>query len=223
MMQRLPDDFTRLTKLEILHLDGQNFDSIPADITEQGGKRILEYIRKMALADTTATLDLSSMNVRQLPSAVMLIVGLQHLFLHDNPIKRIPPMIAQLTNLKTLTLNDTWVRSLPIDLPELYQLKRLDLDLENMVFPPQEVCELGLNAIFSYLRKILNGTIIGSLDLSNSGMKEIPPDLSLSTGIKTLDLSNNTIVEIGQAFVNMQELKVNIKQGLSLKKKKNWS
>jgi Leucine-rich repeat (LRR) protein len=196
MMQRLPDDFTQLTKLEILHLDGQNFDSIPADITEQGGKRILEYIRKMALADTTATLDLSGMGVRQLPSAVMLILGLQHLFLHDNPIARIPPMIAQLTNLKTLTLNRTRVHSLPIDLPELYQLKKLELDLEQMMFPPLEVCELGLNAIFSYLRKFLNGAIVGSLDLSNSGMKEIPSDLSLSNGIKTLDLSNNRIARV---------------------------
>jgi Leucine-rich repeat (LRR) protein len=105
MVQRLPDDFTRLTNLELLQLDGQNFDSIPADITEQGGKRILEYIRKMALADTTATLDLSGMRVQQLPAAVCMIKSLQHLFLHNNPIAKLPPMIVQLTNLKTLTLN----------------------------------------------------------------------------------------------------------------------
>ena len=105
MVQRLPDDFTRLTNLELLQLDGQNFDSIPADITEQGGKRILEYIRKMALADTTATLDLSGMRVQQLPAAVCMIMSLQHLFLHNNPIAKLPPMIVQLTNLKTLTLN----------------------------------------------------------------------------------------------------------------------
>jgi len=196
MMQRLPDDFTRLTQLELLHLDGQNFDSIPVDITEQGGRRILEYIRKMALADTTATLDLSGMSVKQLPSAVMGILGLQHLFLHDNPLTRIPPMIVQLTNLKTLTLNRTYVRSLPIDLPSCYQLKKLELDLDRMVFPPQNICEVGLNAIFSYLRKILNGAIVGSLDLSNSGMKEIPADLSLSTGLKMLDLSNNRISRV---------------------------
>ena len=97
-----PDDFTRLTHLELLHLDGQNFDSIPADITEQGGKTILDYIRKMALADTTATLDLSGMRIKKLPSAVLGIIGLQHLFLHDNPISRLPPMIIQLTNLKTV-------------------------------------------------------------------------------------------------------------------------
>ncbi len=51
------------------------------------------------------------------------------------------------------------MRSLPILFPEIYQLKKLDMDLELMVFPPQEICELGLNAIFSYLRKILNGNI----------------------------------------------------------------
>jgi hypothetical protein len=61
MVQRLPDDFTRLTNLELLHLDGQNFDSIPSDITEQGGKFILDYIRKMALAGDSPRIDSSTL------------------------------------------------------------------------------------------------------------------------------------------------------------------
>ena len=54
---------------------------------------------------------------------------------------------------------------MPIGLPEIFHLKKLELDVDRMVFPPTEVCELGLNAIFSYLRKILNGALVGALDL----------------------------------------------------------
>ena len=197
LISRLPDDFTRLTQLELLHLDGANFDSIPPDVTAQGGKRILEFMRKMSLADTAAALDLSSMGLAHVPSAVFRLETLQHLQLHDNPqLSALPPLLCQLTNLRSLTLGGTRVRSLPVMLPELVHLSKLDMDVERMQFPPPETCALGLNAIFAYLRKILNGAIVGKLDLSNTGMKEIPADLSLHTSIVTLDLSNNRIARI---------------------------
>jgi internalin A len=159
----------------------------------QGGSKVLDFIKKIGVAYSTAHLDLSHLGLKSVPSAVLRLVTLHHLSLSHNPLTSLPPSIVRLTALKSLTLEDTRVRSLPVELPIMYELRTLKIDTPSMLFPPSSVCAEGLQAIFLYLRKISAASVVGTLDLSNTGMKHVPIDIAHAAGITRLDLSSNNI------------------------------
>ena len=162
----------------------------------QGGGQVLEFIKRVGVSCSTQRLNLSHMGLRSVPHAVIRLSQLQHLSLSDNPLASVPPSIVRLSNLKSLAIERTRVRSLPVELPGLLELKELMLDADDMLFPPSSVCSEGVHATFQYLRKISGADVVGTLDLSNTGMKEVPVDISHAGGIQRLNLSNNNITRL---------------------------
>jgi len=193
MIQKLPPELSCLTALELLHLDGHNFDSVPAELVSQGGSRVLDFMRRMGFADSSARLDLCGMGLKAVPASVMRIAALEHLLLSNNPVTHLPASIMQLELLKTLALDGTRIISLPVTLPDLVDLKDLRLEVGEMVFPPAEVCEGGTQTIIAYLRKIKQASLMGALDMSGTNMQEVPAEITAAAGIKSLNLANNRI------------------------------
>jgi leucine-rich repeat protein SHOC2 len=196
LIQRLPPTFSQLTGLSILQIDAQYFGDIPREVVGRGGSNVLNYLRSVGMAESTAKLDLSGFGLRSVPAVATRFTLLQHLHLHDNPISAIPPTISNLLWLKVFTINNTKVRSLPVTLPALTALRDLLIDSTEMLFPPADVCARGIDAIFAYLRKVDMASVAGTLDLSGTEMKEFPVDIVYASGVTHVDVSNNLLTRL---------------------------
>jgi internalin A len=101
-------------------------------------------------------LNLSKLELAQLPPELWQFTSLQWLNLYDNQLSSLPAELCQLTNLETLVLNKNQLSSLPAELGQLTNLEHLELD-ENpqLQIPPLEVVEQGTTAVLAYLRALL--------------------------------------------------------------------
>src|SRR5215831_17699903 len=73
-------------------------------------------------------LNLSGLNLSQLPAEVGQLTHLRELFLRSNQLSQVPAELRQLTNLQVLILSDNQLSQVPIELVQLTNLEELRLD-----------------------------------------------------------------------------------------------
>ncbi|XP_072604656.1 E3 ubiquitin-protein ligase LRSAM1 isoform X6 [Vulpes vulpes] len=71
----------------------------------------------------------------------------------DNKLKELPDTVGELRSLRTLDISDNEIQRLPQLLAHVRTLETLNLDASSMVYPPQEVCSAGTQAIQQFLCK----------------------------------------------------------------------
>ncbi|MEH2451367.1 leucine-rich repeat domain-containing protein, partial [Nostoc sp.] len=80
--------------------------------------------------------------------------------LFNNQLSSLPPEISQLSNLTRLSLSNNQLSSLPPEFSQLSNLTRLYLDNNpQLSSPPPEIVEQGTQAILTYLRERLEGSL----------------------------------------------------------------
>ena len=153
---------TELTSLEDLDLSRNPIKTLPQDLSN------LKHLKKLYLCQC---------QVREVGSALTELTSLEELNLSKNPIKTLPenflgskhldllyldrcgliefpPVLCAMTSLRVLHCAHNWLKELPLSIRNLKALEELELKDNPLQVPPVEICEQGVEAVFSYLAEI---------------------------------------------------------------------
>ncbi|KAL5960876.1 E3 ubiquitin-protein ligase LRSAM1 [Taenia solium] len=128
----------RLSHLTHLDLHSNKFQLFPDEIFSMPLLKVL---------------DLSFNEIRVVPDRIDQLTRIKHLSIEGNRIQSLPSSIGNLHTLEELRFDKNPVTHLPVTLGHLKQLKDISLPLSSIIFPPKDICDLGIPAILSFLRK----------------------------------------------------------------------
>ncbi|WP_190240910.1 COR domain-containing protein [Nostoc sp. 'Peltigera membranacea cyanobiont' 210A] len=144
-LSSLPPEISQLSNLRWLYLDNNQLSSLPPEISQ---------------LSTLTGLSLHHNQLSSLPPEISQLSTLTGLSLHHNQLSSLPPEISQLSNLTELFLNNNQLSSLPPEISQLFNLTRLFLENNpQLSSPPPEIIEQGTQAILTYLRERLEGSL----------------------------------------------------------------
>ncbi|MBN3925758.1 leucine-rich repeat domain-containing protein [Nostoc sp. NMS4] len=159
-------------------------------------------------------LDLSDMQLSELPEAIASLTQLQQLYLRNNQLSELPEAIASLTQLQQLYLDNNQLTELPEAIASLTQLQRLDLSNNQLTELPEAIAsltqlqrlDLSNNQLTELPEAIASLTQLQRLDLSNNQLTELPEAIASLTQLQRLDLSNNQLTELPEAIASLTQL-----------------
>lgn len=197
-----------LTNLRILVLDRNELSELP---TELFSLHSLTYL----------SVDYNQLT--QLPSEIAQLTNLRELHANHNQLTDIPSELAQIQWLNSISFSHNQLRYLP------NELGYLDLSPENehqpfldgnpLISPPQDVVDEGMSAVLAYLRdqsvpydialaRIEAAEEVGAttLDLSNLGLTELPPEIGNLTQLTILHAMDNALSSLPAEIGNLKNL-----------------
>ena len=121
-------------------------------MSERTAIRDAERRINIAKREGAVELDLSGIELWDLPYTVLQLTELQSLNLSNNRLTKLLNSLYRLTQLQSLDLHNNRLTSLPYSLGRLTQLKTLDLRNNAFSDPPPDVIEQGTEAVLAYLR-----------------------------------------------------------------------
>ena len=121
-------------------------------MSERSWIRDAERRISKAKREGAVELDLSGLQLRNLPYALNELTQLQSLNLSDNRLTMLLNSLGRLTQLQSLDLHNNRLTALPHFLGQLPQLQSLDLRNNALSDPPPDVIEQGTEAVLAYLR-----------------------------------------------------------------------
>ena len=136
-------------------------------------------------------LDLSGLDLTELPKSIVQISQLQKLYLNDNQLKTLPESIAQLSQLQTLSLTANQLTTLPEVVTRLSQLRLLALDANQLKTLPEVVTQLSQLHILS---------------LTNNQLTALPEFVAQLSQLDTLFLEGNQLTSLPEALRNLTRL-----------------
>ncbi|HEY9800990.1 MAG TPA: COR domain-containing protein [Leptolyngbyaceae cyanobacterium] len=163
-------------------------EAIKLDLSNMELTEVPEAIASLSVLQQ---LDLSGNQLSQLPEAIASLSRLQKLYLSNNQLSQLPEAIASLSKLQRLYLSNNQLSQLPEAIASLSELQRLDLS----------------NNQLSYLTEaIVSLTGLKSLDLSENQLTKLPEAIASLTGLKSLDLSKNQLTKLPEAITSLTGL-----------------
>jgi small GTP-binding protein len=184
-LSELPAEITQLVNLTTLDLLGNELSELPAEITQLAnltalylsGNQLSELPAEIAQLVNLTTLYLSMNQLSELPAEITQLANLTALDLSGNKLSELPAEIIQLANLTTLDLSGNKLSELPAEITQLANLTRLDLQENPLKSPPPEIAGQGVEAIFEYLRQLLEketeATLVNEAKLIMVGQGEV--------------------------------------------------
>ena len=175
-------------------------------------------------AEPNATeLDLSEMELTEIPEAIANLIQLQSLNLSDNKITEIPEAIANLSQLQTLNLSGNKITEISEAISNLTQLQSLNLSSNKITELPEAIANLtqlqslilASNQITEIPNAIVNLTQLQTLNLHNNHISEIPEEIANLTQLQSLFLYRNEIIKFPDTFkdlTNLRELRFSPKK-----------
>lgn len=121
-------------------------------MSERVAMRAAERRINIAKREGAVELDLSGIEMRDLPYTILQLTQLQSLNLSNNRLTKLLNSLDRLTQLQSLDLHNNRLTTLPHSLGRLTQLRSLDLRNNAFSDPPPEVIEQGTEAVLAYLR-----------------------------------------------------------------------
>ncbi len=136
-------------------------------------------------------LDISSNQIQEIPAAIGKLQSLTALDLRRNKIQEIPVAISQLQNLTRLYLGGNQIQEIPVAIGELQRLTSLGLSNNKIQEIPAAIGQLqSLTALY----------------LRSNQIQEIPTAIGQLQSLIHLDISSNQIQEIPVAISQLQSL-----------------
>ncbi|MBD2459869.1 leucine-rich repeat domain-containing protein [Oscillatoria sp. FACHB-1407] len=188
---------------------------------------LLEIIDR-AVATNATTLDLSGMNLTELPPEIGKLTHLKTLILgrqgYDegsrsekltNNLTTLPPEIGNLTQLERLKIWNNCLIKLPPEIGQLQNLKWLDLSENRLKALPPEIGELKKLGLLNLSNNQLNQLPVEiaqlqnlrSLNLGDNQLTELPPQFSQLVNLRSLNLWNNQLTELPPQFSQLVNLR----------------
>ncbi|XP_045324381.1 E3 ubiquitin-protein ligase LRSAM1 isoform X3 [Leopardus geoffroyi] len=127
-----------LATIKVLDLHDNQLSALPDDIGQLTALQVLNVERNQ---------------LTYLPRSIGNLIQLQTLNVKDNKLRELPDTVGELRSLRTLDISENEIQRLPQLLAHVRTLETLSLDASSMVYPPQEVCSAGTQAIQQFLCK----------------------------------------------------------------------
>uniref|UniRef100_A0A8C8Y3W8 E3 ubiquitin-protein ligase LRSAM1 n=1 Tax=Panthera leo TaxID=9689 RepID=A0A8C8Y3W8_PANLE len=127
-----------LATIKVLDLHDNQLSALPDDIGQLTALQVLNVERNQ---------------LTYLPHSIGNLIQLQTLNVKDNKLRELPDTVGELRSLRTLDISENEIQRLPQLLAHVRTLETLSLDASSMVYPPQEVCSAGTQAIQQFLCK----------------------------------------------------------------------
>ncbi|MEG4233845.1 COR domain-containing protein [Microcoleus sp. Pol11C3] len=179
---------------------------------DQEARRRIEKARQEGAIE----LDLSDLELRELPDTIASLTELQKLNLGSNQLRELPEAIASLTQLQVLYLYNNKLRELPKEIPSLTQLQVLDLSYNQLTERPEAIASLTQlqrlyldnNQLRELPKEIASLTQLRELYLENNQLRELPEEIASLTELRELYLDNNQLRELPKEIASLTELQV---------------
>jgi hypothetical protein len=136
-------------------------------------------------------LDLSDLDLKTFPKAILKFNGLKILILNDNYLKSIPNEINKLNSLKQLWIQGNKITQLPDSICEIVALEELWADGNKIQALPDGI---GTLKNLRYLK------------LGNNEIKELPETFYHLVSLENVSLSDNQIDHLSDSFFNLKSL-----------------
>ncbi|QLE48115.1 hypothetical protein FD724_08260 [Nostoc sp. C057] len=136
-------------------------------------------------------LNLSNIELTEIPEAIASLTGLQQLSLENNQLTELPEAIASLTGLQVLSLSSNKLTKLPEAIASLTGLQVLSLSSNKLTKLPEVIASL---------------TGLQQLSLSNNQLTQLPEAIASLTGLQQLSLENNQLTELSEAIASLTQL-----------------
>nr|VZI24339.1 unnamed protein product [Spirometra erinaceieuropaei] len=166
-----PEDLVNLVHLD---LHANQFSEFPPEILMMHSLQIL---------------NMSHNKLRSLPTELGGVRSLRTLNFEDNSLSSLPDSLGDLKNLHELYLAKNPLQALPVRLGCLRKLKKLTVPLDSLLTPQRDVCEGGISAILSFLRRA--GNIPDKVESKIDEPESRSASLSISTSDDPLDTADS--------------------------------
>ncbi|WP_112134132.1 leucine-rich repeat domain-containing protein [Glycomyces dulcitolivorans] len=163
-----------------------------------------EALRRIQEAKRTkqTVLDLSDLDLTELPEEICELTWLTELDLRDNRLTSLPESIGALTALTKLDLYENRLRALPDSFGHLRSLRVLDLDNSWLTVLPESFGEL---------------IALAELDISRNDLEAIPDSIGNLTALTELILHGNDLRALPESIGRLANLRVLELHGNDLK------
>lgn len=153
---------------------------------------IEELPRELFSLRNLKKLNLAFNHLKELPKAICALTELEILNLNDNELSELPNSIGGLTSLRGLYLSDNQIHVLPEHIWMLKNLIRLDLENNKLLEFPDTVYKLhNLEALY----------------LSNNHLRSLPNFFENFIKLVELDISSNHLSTLPESFKELVQLK----------------
>ena len=134
--------------------------------------------------------------------------------LSDIDLKSFPKAILKLKGLIILILNDNYLKTVPIEIRKLSKLKQLWIETNKITYLPDSICEMvaleeiwaGGNKIQVLPDNIGNLINLKRLRLESNEIRELPESFYRLVSLENLSLPDNRINHLSDSFCNLKSL-----------------
>lgn len=141
--------------------------------------------------DNTGSLDLSSLELKEIPEDVYKLVNLEELNLENNEISTVPLCVAKLKNLKYFCVSHNRIKTISDGIGKLSKLEILEIDGNQLTSLPKSITKLK-NLV--------------SLDVQENHLKKLPEDIYLLQKLQKLDAFGNRLVALPIGIGSLRRL-----------------
>jgi Leucine-rich repeat (LRR) protein len=176
--------------------------------------REAEQTIEKARREGAIKLDLSGIELTELPEVIVSLSQLQQLNLSDNQLTELPEAMASLSQLQQLDLSTNQLTELPEVIVSLSQLQQLDLSDNQLRELPKAMAslsqlqqlDLSTNQLTELPEVIVSLSQLQQLDLSDNQLRELPKAIASLSQLQQLDLSYNQLTELPEAMASLSQL-----------------
>lgn len=145
----------------------------------------------LAKQSNSKSLDLTGMNLKEIPTYIYKLINLEELILESNEIETIPSSIAKLKNLSHLCLSNNKVKTISDGLGKLTKLKFLEIDNNYLTKFPK--C----------ITKLKNLEV---LEIQENGIKTLPEDIYFLQKLRKIDAYGNRLLSLPIGIGSLRRL-----------------
>lgn len=199
LLEKLPGTIALLSQLIWLNVKGNFLDTNLEEATQNGQNEVRAYFTSQLVQEKIQSakenallkLDLSNLNISEIPSELFELTTVKILTLEGNDIWEIPNEITKMKSLEVLDLSHNQLVSVPNILNRLPNLKIIETEgnpiMGSGLFPAVEIDEAEVEKRIAEVKKNHSE----KLDLTHCGLTSIPEAVFQLTWLKELVLGKS--------------------------------
>eukprot|EP00253_Pinus_taeda_P009082 PITA_09082 len=196
-------------------------------LTDRDGKMGFDLFKKLmeetekkitsAISEVSAKLDLSSLQLINVPRSIELASALLKLDLSNNNLVCFPECVTCLVNLRSLDVASNRLKSLPNCIGQLLNIKTLNVSENALVTFPESIQNCNaleeLIANFNHLEALpdtlgFNLTNLRKLSIHSNNITSLPPSISYMRSLCVLDVHSNKLRHLPEDIGHLKNLEV---------------